>query len=275
MKTDNRILISIPVYRNDTPSYVEKSISSIVCQLKENDKLIIQVDGFINDDLNKSILKYLDYKNISIFFYKINRGLPSVLNEAIQYFIDNNFTYFARMDADDISMPDRLEKQYLFLENNKDIDVVGGAIEEIDEFSNSRGKIVYYPLSHNECLKFFKQRDPIAHPTAFFRKSYFEKAGIYNETYKKNQDTILWYNGFKNNCKFANLDEVILKYRITNDFFVNRRSGWNRATNFLKDGFFINYNLGFGILSYLYAFIFFILTISPTFLKKIAYKYLR
>jgi hypothetical protein len=76
MKTDNRILISIPVYRNDTPSYVEKSISSIVCQLKENDKLIIQVDGFINDDLNKSILKYLDYKNISIFL-----SVENILNK--------------------------------------------------------------------------------------------------------------------------------------------------------------------------------------------------
>ncbi|MCX7987076.1 MAG: family 2 glycosyl transferase, partial [Bacteroidales bacterium] len=155
------------------------------------------------------------------------------------------------------------------------IDVVGGAIEEIDENSLPTGKIVSYPLTHEACFKFFSARDPLAHPAVMFRKTFFEKAGLYNEAYRKNQDTQLWFAGFKAGCIFANLPTVVLQFRITQDLFKSRRSGWRRAYKMLLDRWQINRELNYGIKAYLYALGMFLITIAPSHIRRWAYKTLR
>ena len=81
------------------------------------------------------------------------------------------------MDADDIALPDRFEKQIAYLEAHPEVDMVGGAINEIDENGNDRGKTTRYPCESDLCRAFFAKRNPVAHPTVMFRRSFFEKAG--------------------------------------------------------------------------------------------------
>lgn len=71
------------------------------------------------------------------------------------------------------------------MQSHPDVDVVGGAIEEIDDNGEKKGKKVVYPLTHDDCRKFFRYRDPLAHPATFFRKSYFDKAKGYRPKYRK------------------------------------------------------------------------------------------
>lgn len=106
------------------------------------------------------------------------------------------------------------------MQANPDIDVVGGAIEEIDENSNSRGKTIVYPEGPKECYEFFSRRNPHAHPAVLFRKSFFEKAGCkYRPEYRQNQDTMLWLDGMSKGTKHANLQDVVLRFRFTNSLF--------------------------------------------------------
>ena len=91
------------------------------------------------------------------------------------------------------TLPHRFGKQISFLELHPEIDVVGGAINEIDENGNDRGKVIVYPSGPQECYDFFAKRNPHAHPAVLFRKTFFEKAGCkYRPEYRQNQDTMLW-----------------------------------------------------------------------------------
>lgn len=85
-----------------------------------------------------------------------------MLNDLIGQCRKEGFEYFARMNSDDIVLPDRLEKQLLFGEHHLEVDVVGGAIEEINEEGILRGKTVHFPLTNEECCKYFRFRNPLA-----------------------------------------------------------------------------------------------------------------
>ena len=108
-------------------------------------------------------------------------------------------------------MPERLEKQMAYLLAHPEIDVVGGAIEEIDENSESRGKMIVYPEGPKECYEFFARRNLMSHPAVLFRKSFFDKAGCkYRPEYRQNQDTMLWVDGMSKGTKHANIPDVVL-----------------------------------------------------------------
>ena len=185
-------------------------------------------------------------------------------------------SYIARMDADDISMPERFEKQMAYLQQHPEIDVVGGAIEEIDENSESRGKTIVYPLTSDDCYNFFARRNPHAHPAVMFRKSFFDKAGCkYRPEYRQNQDTMLWLDGMKAGTKHANLPDVVLRFRFTNSLFKKRRNGWAFAKKQLHDRKIINKTLGYGFGASVFGYMMFCMLVSPPWVKKIAYKVFR
>lgn len=272
MNTNPLIGVLISVYKADNPDYLKLSLDSILNQTYNNIHLLIGVDGGVGDTISHILHEYEKKQNISIFWHTNNRGLACVLNDDITEGKKLGCDFYARMDADDIALPDRFEKQLNFMLDNPTIDVVGGAIEEIDECSHLRGKKVEYPLTHEDCRKFFRYRDPMAHPATFFRKSYFEKCGGYRNEYRKNQDTMLWYDGFMNGCNFANLSDTVLYFRINDDFFDTRRNGLKRAKKMLKDRLVMNKKLGYDLSANIFAYCMFIMTISPSWIKRILYK---
>lgn len=269
MQTE-RVGILLPVYKKDNPNHFKIALKSLLSQTYDNFIIYIGCDGPLSEDLNKVLSDYR-YNKIKILRFTNNRGLACVLNDLIAEVRKDNVSFLARMDADDVAIPDRLEKQISFLQENPDIDVVGGAIEEIDSNGNLRGKKVSYPLTHSECRKFFRYRDPLAHPATFFRMRYFDKTKGYRPEYRKNQDTMLWFDGFMNGCKFSNLSDVVLKFRVNNSFF-GRRDGFKRAKQMLLDRLQMNKALKYDISAYIFAFMMFCMTISPTFIKKFLYK---
>lgn len=268
----NKIGVLLPVYRNDSPEFLKLSAESVLNQTLNDLHLFIGVDGPVGENL-KSLLEDFDKKEeITIVWFKDNRGLACVLNDLIGICKKEKYEYYARMDADDISLCDRFEKQIKYLEEHLEVDVVGGAIEEIDGNGQLRGKRVDYPLTHEDCRKFFRYRDPLAHPAVMFRSGYFEKVpNGYRPEYRKNQDTMLWYDGFMNGCIFANIPETILNFRVNDDFY-NRRNGWKRAKQMLRDRCKMNKALHYDISANLFALGMFCMTISPSWIKKILYR---
>lgn len=272
MFQDYNIAVLLSVYKNDKAEFLRSSIDSILNQSYKNIILYIGVDGTIGEKLYKCLEQYEQEKKVNIIYFPENRGLAVVLNDLLILCKEANIEYIARMDADDISVPNRLANQVNYLLLHPEVDVVGGRIEEINEQSERNGKSVTYPLTHQECFKFFRYRDPLAHPAVMFRKSFFDKAKGYRNEYRKNQDTMLWFDGFMNGCVFANLDETVLLFRVTDDFYKNRRNGFKRAKKMLKDRFMINKAFHYDWSAYLFSFLMFIMTLTPPFLKKFLYR---
>ena len=272
MFQDYNIAVLLSVYKNDRAEFLRLSIDSILNQSYKNLILYIGVDGTIGEKLYKCLEQYEQEKRVNIVYFPENRGLAVVLNDLLILCKEANIEYIVRMDADDISVPNRLANQVNYLLLHPEVDVVGGRIEEINEQSERNGKSVTYPLTHQECFKFFRYRDPLAHPAVMFRKSFFDKAKGYRNEYRKNQDTMLWFDGFMNGCIFANLDETVLLFRVTDDFYKNRRNGFKRAKKMLKDRFMINKALHYDWSAYLFSFLMFIMTLTPPFLKKFLYR---
>ncbi len=269
----NKIAVIMSVYNNDTLQHVEEALESLYKQkisldvfIQQDGKVEQKVDSYLQGELQKQKIVYVGKR-------AENRGLAYSLNELLDLILAQDYEYIARMDADDISLPKRFEKQYKFMLENRDVDIVGGYIEEFSS-EISYNKVVKYPLSHDEMYKFFAKRVPVAHVTAFFRRSFFEKAGVYPTISKTNEDTLLWMNGFKAGCRFANIPEVLVRVRVTKDFFT-RRGGVEKAWSDFKDRWKVIKTLGYNKSSYVYAIGLFTVSIMPSEIKKFFYKRLR
>ncbi len=270
------IAVLLPVYKKDKSEYLSLAIDSILNQSYANLLLYIGVDGPIGDDLKDAINRYSSDSRVKPVSFEENRGLAIVLNDLLAIVFETDCDYIARMDADDISMPDRFHKQLDYLKTHPNLDVVGGAISEIDELGASRGKTIIYPESPSDCRAFFARRNPHAHPAVMFRKRFFDKIGHgYRPEYRQNQDTMLWLDGFAHNTNNANIPDVVLKFRMTESLFKKRRNGWRFARKQFKDRLLINRTLNYGITADLFGFAMFLLQLSPTRVRKIAYKIFR
>lgn len=272
-----KVSVILPVYKKDKVEYLNKAVESVLLQTNKDFHVYIGVDGPVDDEL-KDCLKLLgNQKKITIVWFEENRGLACVLNDLLDICFKEGYEYIARMDADDISMTDRFEKQTAYMEKHPEIDVVGGAIREIDENGNSRNKTIIYPEGPEECRGFFSKRNPHAHPAVMFRKSFFDKLNgkKYRPEYRQNQDTMLWYDGMMAGTQHANIPDVVLKFRMTNAMFKKRRNGWAFAKKQFKDRLMINKGLGYGWKADVYGFAMFCMLVSPVWVKKIAYRVLR
>lgn len=136
------------------------------------------------------------------------------------------------------------------------------------------GKEIHYPLTHDECFRFFATRNPLAHPAVMFNAKFFDKVESYNASFKKNQDTELWYRAFKAGCKFGNLEDIVLTFRVSKDMY-KRRGGTKFAKEVLKLRNEINRGLGYGLKATLFGYAYYIMAISPGWVKKFAYTVFR
>ena len=136
-----KIAVLLPVYKNDSIDFLYKSIRSILSQGNVFFHVFIGVDGPVGDELRKALENIAEDKRVEIIWFETNRGLACVLNDLVALSKESGHDYYARMDADDIALPDRFEKQVKFLEDNTEVDVVGGAIEEIDAAAEQCSKL--------------------------------------------------------------------------------------------------------------------------------------
>ncbi len=268
-----KIAVIMSVYNNDKLSYLQRCIESLLSQTYSGADIWIQFDGTVSDRID-SYLCGLNSEYIFIRKRIENKGLAYSLNELLNEVLQRDYRYIARMDADDICFPERFKRQVEYMENHPPVDICGGYIEEMDEDGNPIG-IVDYPLEHLQMKAFFGRRNPLAHVTVLFRKSYFEKAGFYPENTNKDEDTMFWLNGFLTGCVFANIGEVLVKVRVNNDFYC-RRNGFSKSWSDLKNRCTIIRRLNLSVVNYVFAFGRFLFFILPMpWLTKLAYRYLR
>lgn len=263
------LCIIMSLYKLDQLCFFELALDSILKQTYANFKCYILCDGSFDNKI-ETYLSALKDKRVCIIKRKENKGLAYSLNELLNIILPKGYQYIARMDADDISMPNRLEKQIAFMEQHLEVDCLGTWAIEID----SKGQEYFrkqMPVTHNDCLELFKKRDCMIHPTVMFRHSYFEKAGLYPEDTYFGEDTMMWAKGFKAGCKFTNLPEYLFKFRLDDHFF-ERRRGWKHARSILSLRFKVNKMLGFGLKAYVYALLYTCAKMMPKSILNIIYK---
>lgn len=221
---DFKFSVCMSVYKNDRPEYVDIAIQSIfIKQTVKPNEIVLVVDGPISMELESLIDNYATkYSEIfTIIKLEKNQGLGNALRVAV---VKAKYDWVARMDSDDIAAPDRFEKQKSFLQENLDVDIVGGQITEfIDVESNIIG-LRNVPLLSADINVYIKDRCPFNHMTVMFRKDKILSVGNYID-WHYNEDYYLWIRLFLAGCQFANLPEVLVNVRVGKEMY-QRRGGW-------------------------------------------------
>ncbi|MEM2115951.1 MAG: glycosyltransferase [Candidatus Woesearchaeota archaeon] len=212
-----KVSVIMSVY-NEPESYLRKAIESILNQTYTDFEFIIILDNPKNEKLDKIIKEYLEKDKRIVYLKNIkNLGLAGSLNQGIRI---AKGKYIARMDADDISLPNRLKIQVEFMEKNKEIDLLFTFYNLIDEKGKFLGRI--HPSIngkiHNPKKYFLMNKLYIHHPTLLV-KSKILKENMYDETLRSSEDYDLWLRLFKNKNKyvFYILPQYMLNYRIIID----------------------------------------------------------
>ena len=218
------------VYYKDNKDWLIESIESILNQtIKTNDFVIVK-DGKLNDELNFVISEYCKkYSDIfNIIELSTNVGLGPALAIGIEK-CKNEF--IARMDSDDISRKDRIEKELEIMQENN-LDMVGSNIAEFTDNINNIRAYRILPENNDEIIKFAKKRNPFGHPSMLLRKSKILEAGNYR-TYYLCEDYDMWVRMFMVNAKAYNIQENLVYMRISDDFY-KRRGGIKYLESILK-----------------------------------------
>ncbi len=199
------VSIILPVYNTDL--FLFDSIKSILNQTYTNFEFIILDDG--STDKSLEIIQSFKDKRIKIIQNSTNLGLIKTLNIGIDL---ARGKYIARMDADDIAMPKRLEKQIAFLEKNTDYVLVGTMAEIIDEKGRLTGKKIDLPTKYDAIKSRILFQCPFVHPSIMGKTKVF-KEFKYKEAYPIAEDLFLWLEIIQK-YRVANINESLLKYRV-------------------------------------------------------------
>ena len=180
-----------------------KTIKSVLKQTYTNWELIIVDDGSTDSSLAE--IKKIDDQRIKVISRE-NKGLPASLNQIVKI---AQGKYLARMDADDLMFPDRIEKQMEYLEENPVVDLLGSGVICIDENDNKLGERCP-SLQIETAFDIFKG-EVIYHPTLMGKTEWF-KNNPYDESYIRSEDFELWCRT-AGNAIIHNLPEPLLYYR--------------------------------------------------------------
>jgi hypothetical protein len=180
-----------------------------------------------------------------------------------------DYKFVARMDADDISMPERFEKQRNYLLAKPDISIVGCWYQEIDDNGRhlSNRKL---PVDHNALVMYYYWRAPLAHPSVIYRRELIEKAGNYPTDTILMEDNMLWGRALLAGLKFGNIPENLFKFRKDKDFF-KRRSGIKYGWSFITSKMQVNRMLNAPLYSYFLSCGIGLLKMLPAFLLRKTY----
>lgn len=200
--------VVMSVYRADKPSHFLDAVDSILNQTAPPAELIIAIDGPIGPDLEATLEKVRTLPIVQIVRLQTNQGPGASRHAAI---MAAQGEIIAVMDADDISLPFRFERQ-LDLLTVSDVDVVGGFIEEFDETPGDLCRIREVALAHADIMHFGRWRSPMNHVTTMFRRKAYMCVGGY-QSLRSAEDYDLYHRMFMAGAKFTNIPEVLVHVR--------------------------------------------------------------
>lgn len=201
------ISVIMPVYQSE--NFLDLSIVSILNQSIKDFELLIIYD--VSSDNSLSIIKKFQAQDKRVIIIKGNgKNLINALNLGIS---NSKGKYIARMDADDISLPDRFKKQIKHMEKYN-LDICGCHCFLINKLNHIKG-INLFPLSHEMCSISLAFQVPFAHPSVIMKKNFLKKNNLtYGQSKFSNiEDFDLWIRMYEKGAKFGNVNDILFKYR--------------------------------------------------------------
>lgn len=203
---DPAVSVVMSVYNGGR--YLSEAIESILCQTFKNFEFIIIDDGSEDDSL-ELIKKYMAADDRIVLISRANKGLPCSLNEGINI---AKGEFIARMDADDVAYPQRLEKQIGYMRANAAVGILGTWARTIEHGAKSR--IIKLPVNDGHMRSLLIFTPCFIHPTVVMRRKVLVENNLrYNEAFSNSQDYELW-SRLEEVTEIANLAEVLLGYRV-------------------------------------------------------------
>jgi glycosyltransferase involved in cell wall biosynthesis len=218
MNNEKQISVIMATYHGDEESYFIQSVESILNQTYRNLELILCVDGQVSAKRSQLIVDM--QKNdlrVKAIHLKRNGGPARARNKGIASALGS---YIAIMDADDISVPHRLERELSELKKSK-VDIIGSSYIEFC-VDNDNTTINSFPINHDHIIKAMPYFCPMASPTILGKASFF-KTIPYREDLRVSEDYYLWIAMVKCGAKMMNIAEPLLYYRRGTDFSKRRR----------------------------------------------------
>lgn len=226
----NELISVIMAVYKESKDELEDAIYSILKQTYTNLELIIVLDN-PDDTWRYNFIKNIDDKRVVLVLNDVNMGLPKSLNKALSL---AKGKYIARMDADDISQLDRLEKQKKFLES-RECDLCG--CNFVSFYNNGMNKKIKMPQKDISIKKALRYTNCIGHPTWFGKKIVFDKNNGYRNIFAcEDYDFLL--RAAKNNFILGNVSEELLNYRVNLNSISRKNAGKQMViTNLLSKAF--------------------------------------
>lgn len=263
-----RFSVLMSVYKKDDAEYLRRALFSIYDeQTRKPDEIVVVFDGPLTAELYAVLEDFKQGKEDVVFYFpqENNKGLGEALKIGSNYCTGE---YIFRMDSDDISHPQRFEKQISYLESHPEIDVLGTDIAEFYVSPDEPNlRVRSCPASHADIVKMGKKRNPMNHVTVCIKKESLQKCGGY-ESLLLLEDYYLWLKMIVAGCVLCNMNETLVYVRIGNGFHSKRGSrtriiGWKVLQQYMLDNALISRFEAFMNMVYIRVF-----TYCPGWLRK-------
>lgn len=222
--------VLMSLYIKEKPEYLRLAIDSMLNQTVKPDEIVIVEDGPLTDSLYAILDEYkAKYPEIvRTVKNEKNLGLGLALNVGLK---DCKNELVARMDTDDISKPDRCEKQLKVFAENMSFSIVGAYVDEFIDNPEKIESTRAVPVTNDEIYQFAKKRSAFNHPAVMYRKSRVLAFGGYANL-RRNQDVDLFGRMLFGGCKAQNVPESLLLFRCNNDL-AKRRKSWENTKSYI------------------------------------------
>ena len=220
---NDKFTVCISVYKNDSPSYFKKAVHSIYTrQTVRPSEIILVIDGPVSGELRNTINDLiLEIPVLKVLPLEQNMGHAIARQTGLDAATNN---LVAVMDADDISVPERFEKQLLAFEKYQDVSVVGGIINEFIESPDNIVGTRVCPEYDTQIKEYLKSRCPMNLVTVMLKKEDILAVGGYKDWYCE-EDYYLWIRLAQNHYKFYNIQENLVDVRVGKEMY-QRRGGY-------------------------------------------------
>lgn len=216
--------VLMSLYYKEKPEYLRECLNSLLNQTVKADEWVIVKDGPLTNEL-EDVLKEYDEKYPNLIKYVIfekNQGLGLALRAGVP---ESSHELIARMDTDDICVPNRFERQLKEFMKDENLDICGSHIKEFDGDISNILSIREVPLKNDEIIQYQKRRSAYNHMTVMFKKSSVLKSGNYEHA-PFMEDDMLWTRMILAKCQGKNIDDYLV-YARTGVNMIARRGGWS------------------------------------------------
>jgi glycosyltransferase involved in cell wall biosynthesis len=217
-----KLSVLVPVYDRESPIFLGHCLESLARQTRPGDEVVMVEDGELGEPLKRVIDQFRSSLPVSTLRLRRNVGLGAALRAGLSMCRGE---LVARMDSDDIAVPERFERQLSFLATHPQVAVVGGAIAEFRTSPQAIESVRRLPACGPALRKFAKFRNPLNHMTAMFRRQAVLEAGSYQPC-AGFEDYHLWVRMLRHGCELHNLPDLLVYVRCGNGM-QQRRGGFS------------------------------------------------